>query len=170
MAKSKVQSTAVAVLSLLVAVNLFIIWSNSLLPADASSAKSGFLTSIIMRLLPSGVEFSAVEHIVRKCAHFCEFALLGALSLSLTYSVSAFELKKTWSYTAVPVLGCLFAASTDETIQIFVDRGNSVADVALDFSGSITAMALVYLVLLLISHRKKREAVHDEASPTAEKE
>ncbi len=158
MKKSNTQSAAVAAFSLLLALNLIIIWGHSILPPVASTTESGILTTFLMRILPIGDDFELVDMIIRKCAHFCEFSLLGALFLSLTYSVAEFDLKRTWSYTAIPVLGCLFTASTDEMIQIFSGRGNSVFDVMLDFSGSVTAIALTFVILLFMKrHRARKE-------------
>ncbi len=166
--KNEKQKNTVVTLSVLVFLNLLLIWGNSLLSREDSSSKSSFLTSILMHFLPKDADFGTVEHIIRKCAHFTEFALLGALTLCLTYAVCAFELRRTWSCTAIPLLGCLFAASTDEMIQIFTARGNSVADVALDFSGSLTAFVIVYAVLLIMQRRKR--GVRPETPPDAAQE
>ena len=79
--KNEKQKNTVVALSILVFLNLMLIWGNSLLSREDSADKSGFLTSIIMHFLPKGTDFGTVDHIVRKCAHFTEFAFLGALTL-----------------------------------------------------------------------------------------
>ena len=48
----------------------------------------------------------------------------------------------------------LAAAVTDETIQIFSDRGSSVADVLLDFSGVLAATAAVWLIYRMKMKKK----------------
>ena len=48
----------------------------------------------------------------------------------------------------------LAVAVTDETIQIFSGRGSQVLDVVLDFSGALTGILLVSLLIPLIEKRK----------------
>ena len=153
-------ATVLAVLTIL---NLAVIWCSSLLSVEDSSRQSSFITSILITLF-GNADFDALEHIVRKCAHFSEFASLGALSLGLTYTITKYDLRRTWSATALPALGCLLSASTDETIQIFANRGNSVSDVLLDFSGSVTAMCVFYIVVLIIRAKKRRDAPPEDGN------
>lgn len=151
------QRTAM-IFAVLTTLNLAVIWGSSILPAEASSNQSSFITSILLTIFRNA-DVDALEYVVRKCAHFCEFAALGALSLGLTYTISKYDLRRTWSRTAIPVLGCLFATSTDEMIQIFSERGNSVSDVLLDFSGSLTAMCVVFITLLIVNSYRERTAI-----------
>lgn len=152
---------AAAILAALIFLNLAVIWGSSTLPMETSSQQSSFITSLLIAVF-GGADHAALEHIVRKCAHFCEFASLGALSLGLTYTISKYDIRITWSRTAVPVFGCLLAASTDEMIQIFSGRGNSVSDVMLDFSGSLTAMFIFFVVLLIAGSRHDRSTDIDD--------
>ena len=80
--------------------------------------------------------------------------------------MSRFDIRRTWSLTAAPFFGCLLTASTDETIQVFTGRGNSVYDVMLDFSGSLTAMGIFFAVVLICKRVKQNRTPDEEAEPT----
>ena len=94
--------------------------------------------------------------VVRKGAHFCEYAVLGALllcslSLSLTRRKLAVSL-------ALP-MAAIYAAS-DEWHQAFVGgRGPSVADVGIDTLGALLGILVVLFVLLLRRRRRKRKEI-----------
>ena len=72
------------VLSLLLVCNLAFIWGNSLVSRsdshDLSVGVLGFLPGFIRDLFPNQEQ---LVHIVRKMAHFTEFACLGGLSCGL---------------------------------------------------------------------------------------
>ena len=123
---------------------LAFIWGNSLDSAVESSLKSGRMRELIRPLLELLVgQGNVTDHLVRKLAHFTEFAVLGALLLLLTAAAFRVRLQS--------VVNCQFflllAALTDETIQIFTGRGPQVQDVWLDFAGG-TAGLLAMLVLV----------------------
>ena len=119
--------------------NLVFIWGNSLLPGEISGALSNWLKGIISALLGSSGEGGG-GGLLRKIAHFTEFACLG---MCLTWRMGM--LGKT-PFRAV-LLG-VSAACVDETIQRFVpDRGPSIFDVGIDTCGVLTGMTL-----LLIGH------------------
>ena len=54
---------------------LLVIWGQSCMPATHSGAESGALLDIVQAFLPH-----MTDHILRKCAHFGEYALLGVLT------------------------------------------------------------------------------------------
>jgi VanZ family protein len=133
----------------LIVLNLCFIWGNSLLPGEISGAISDFVRSIVRAIFallgfpPGG---GGGGGLLRKIAHFTEFACLGGLF--------------TWLFAmlrrpAVLALGCGFlAACVDETIQMFVpDRGPSVFDVGIDTAG----VAVGILLLLLFQHIKRNQ-------------
>lgn len=158
--ESQKRNHTIKVLAAFTALNLVFIWTSSILSSELSSQQSSFIASIL-RYIFKNTDTDLLEHIVRKCAHFAEFACLGALSFGLTYAICEFDFRRTWAAAPLPVIGCLLAASTDETIQIFSSRGNSVADVLLDFSGSLTAIAVFCVVLLIIDAAKRRNATQE---------
>lgn len=90
--------------------------------------------------------------IVRKGAHFTEFAVLGALLSNAlrTYTLSA---KLRW---LLPVgIGALYAV-TDEIHQYFVpERACRFLDVCIDTSGVLFGTAVFLLIAFLIKKHKK---------------
>jgi VanZ family protein len=111
-----------------------VIWGNSLTPASVSSQESGFLLRMLQRLF-AGADISLLwltEHMIRKAAHFTEYAGLGFLLIkSMPYSVrTAAELG-----AVIPLI--------DETIQLFVaGRSGQISDVWLDMCGAAAGMAV----------------------------
>lgn len=125
--------------SALLVCNLAFIWGNSLLPGEVSGAFSDWVKSILEGLFPIGEDSSDGEGILlRKLAHFTEFATLGAL-LGWHFGMRG---KKQRFAAACGVT----AACIDETIQMFVpDRGPGIRDVLIDSSGVLTGMLLLHL-------------------------
>lgn len=147
--RGKKISTALLLLAILAA--LAFIWGNSLDSAVESAAKSGRVGELLRPLLELVVGQGGVTDLVRKLAHFTEYAVLGALLLLLT--VVGFRVR------LQTVVNCLFflmaAALTDETIQIFTGRGPQIQDVWLDFAGGFTGL-LVMLALWALLRRAFR--------------
>ncbi len=54
---------------------LLVIWGQSCMPAAHSGAESGALLTLVQAFLPH-----MTDHILRKCAHFGEYALLGVFT------------------------------------------------------------------------------------------
>lgn len=118
---------------------LIFIWGNSLMPGEVSGAISGKVKELVAKLLPMGPdEGDGGGHLIRKLAHFTEFAALGA---TLGWLFGMLNLGKLRPF------GCgVAAAAIDETIQRFVpDRGPSIWDVCLDSCGVLTGIVLLYL-------------------------
>ena len=118
---------------LLTMANLAFIWGNSLMNGADSGALSGGILAWINSVLGLGEEGAEILHLlIRKGAHFTEFACLGML---LAWHFGMADVKGA-ALGAYPLLGGLLAACTDETIQIFVDgRGSSLMDVWVDTFG-----------------------------------
>jgi VanZ family protein len=153
------RSIGTVLLLLAVLAALAFIWGNSLDSAVESSLKSGRMRELIQPLLELLVgQGNVTDHLVRKLAHFTEFAVLGALLLLLTAAAFRVRLQS--------VVNCLFfltlAALTDETIQIFTGRGPQVQDVWLDVAGGtaglLAMLALVWLLRRLFRPRKRPAA------------
>lgn len=127
--------------------NLCFIWGNSLLPGEISGAFSDWVKNLLTAILPVGPSVPGGSGLLRKIAHFTEFAALGML---LTWLFGMLQKGRFW-----PFVCGLSAACVDETIQRFVpDRGPSLKDVGIDTCGVITGM-----ILLLVGHHlimKKR--------------
>ena len=125
---------------ILAALWLCFIWGQSFLSADLSRAESGRVLALLQRILPG-----LTAHMVRKAAHFTEYAVLGALLFG------AFPQRTRAALTGV-LFASLLAAVTDETIQLYsAGRSVQITDVWLDFAGA----ALGYLAMRLLTHRKE---------------
>ena len=125
--------------TVLLILNLAVIWGNSLLPGEISGAISGFVRDLIALLLPGDGTPGQGHGLLRKLAHFTEFATLGMI---LTWIMGMLS-------KPLPLaLACGFAAAcVDETIQMFVpDRGPAFTDVLIDTSGVLTGLLLLLLI------------------------
>ncbi len=129
--------------------NLTFIWGNSLLPGEISGAISDWVKWLLSSILPAGPE-SGGGGLLRKAAHFTEFAALGML-LGWRFGMKGKPKHLPWFWGTA-------AACVDETIQRFVpDRGPSLWDVALDSCGVATGMVLLYLGHSYLRKRKHLE-------------
>ncbi len=118
-----------------------------------------------------------LDHFVRKSAHFCEFAALGALTYNAVFvlyfylthkkdilSAETDRSKKLFLFgkplltrILLSVLWCALFAASDEFHQLFViGRYSSPLDVLLDTCGSATGIMFIVLILYLIRHAKSR--------------
>ncbi len=140
--------------------NLMLIWGNSLIPGEISGRISGFAVELIGKLLGFTPGESQAGHgLLRKIAHFSEFACFGML---LTWRLGMGG--KTGSdLVARTLLGSLTTACLDETIQIFVDgRGSSLLDVWIDACGAAVGMA----VLLFGHYLINKKTIHNMMEET----
>lgn len=133
----------------LLTANILFIWGNSLLPGSVSGAISGFIRDILAFVFSGGAAKPDSGHgLLRKLAHFTEFACLGALLAWLLGMLSK----------PFPVaLPCaFFVACVDEIVQRFVpDRGPSFKDVLLDTSGALLGIVLLFLGYTICKKRAK---------------
>ena len=128
---------------------LCFIWGNSLLPGSVSGRISDFVKEILAMLLPGEVPgVTSGGGLLRKIAHFTEFALLG---MCLTWRCGMLEKKK-----ITALIRGFGAACLDETIQMFVpNRGPGLKDVAIDTCGVAAGMGLLLLGHTVIKHIKQ---------------
>lgn len=122
---------------------LAFIWGNSAMPGEESGALSGWVGQLLQRLLPFlDLESESGMHLLRKAAHFSEFAALG-FCLRWLFGMLT---NKGWTSLILP-FGCgVLAACIDETIQIFSPgRHSSIVDVSIDSAGVLTGVLLLTL-------------------------
>ena len=122
------------------------IWGNSLVPGTESAGLSLAVVEAVQGALDAlGIPSGWVSNfLVRKTAHFCEYALLGFLM------AQALDPGRTPSLRVlVPLaLVLVLVPSLDETIQLFVEgRSGRLADVLLDCCGAATAVLVRGLVV-----------------------
>ena len=178
------------VLLVLACLMLAFIWGHSLMSVEQSGAESlrvvELLKSLVSRvcgLLGIGGAVDVVwitDHLVRKTAHFVEFAVLGGL-FGLVTGAGAKTGEPGAGSERCGVRGggavrdesercgvrgggavraicaCLLgllAAFLDETLQIFSGRGSMVADVWLDFAGGVFGVAAITLGRWIAGQRK----------------
>jgi len=132
-------------LRLVLIATLCFIWSNSMVGKEGSASLSRTVTAWL-----NGIGIPVTEHFVRKSAHFCEFGLLGCELMLLFWLRSGVHFQNLCN----AAFAALLSAVTDETIQIFSGRGSQVQDVVLDFSGALTGILFVGLVIRLLKKQK----------------
>ena len=134
--------------------SLLFIWANSLLPPTASSRASVFFTRLLTPLLELFTgRGNVTEHLVRKLAHFTEYAFFG-LWLALWMKASD---KKAVN----ALLTGFVAAFLDETIQMFTGRGPAIKDVWIDLGGIAAGIGLIHLILALSGQFRKEKREKD---------
>ena len=130
------------ILGVLLALTLCFIWGNSLLSREDSAELSGWVTEWLTQFMENLPLQQPDEHVIRKLAHFGEFALLG-LELAALFFLNR---GRTFQSAIISALCALAAASMDETLQFFSHRGPMVKDVLLDLAGALTGILLLWLL------------------------
>lgn len=141
-----------------VAVMIFLFSSQS---GSASSAISDRLAEWVVRLvngeypaLPEAASAGVMDfahRLVRKCAHFAEFALLGFF-LRLLAGSWALRRPNRWCVLAGAAYAC-----TDEVHQLFVaQRAGMWQDVLLDACGVLAGVACAYALLVIVGRIRAR--------------
>lgn len=129
---------------------MIIIFIFSMMPAEQSDQTSGaFLDMFLsfMRGIKNG-DISAelagtVHHIIRKSAHFTEYAILGITVMIAIWK----EWKEEKWPILLPVIISSFYATTDEIHQYFVPgRWGTWTDVIIDTAGAFTGIVIYYLI------------------------
>ena len=124
----------------LTALWLLFIWGHSLMPASVSKEESHHWLALLQTWLPW-----LTDYLIRKAAHFTEYAVLGALLFGAADT--------RYGLWFPPCFGVL-AALADETVQLFAaGRSGQVSDVWLDLAGFLAGWILIALISLI---RKKR--------------
>lgn len=139
--KTVQKNKALAVISwILVAVVAYIIFQFSCDTAEESAEVSGSLLDVIIEFIGRYIS----HNMLRKIAHFCEFAALGF------FTASAFRFSFCKVKFFFPLIPCVLYAASDEIHQIFVPgRAFGVFDIFIDSCGSLTGI-LVFLLLIFI--------------------
>ena len=157
------------IIAVFVLINMVIIYQLSEESKEESGNRSTGVTAFFVRVfhpeydtLGAEDKVAAMEHthhIVRKMAHFLEYALLGflftALLLYLNRRIRRARVAK-WATWMVPPLFCLLYAVSDEVHQIYSERGPSVKDVFIDFAGAVCGYLLIHAFVGLAGLIKKR--------------
>ena len=126
---------------------ILFIFSNSMQIAEDSSEASAGIVEWLMGILKRysiSLNLDFLTFVVRKCAHFTEYLVLGALT-SATVQIR----KQNISSRIICILFTVMTvALCDETIQLFTDgRSSEVRDVWIDVAGGITGLLLAALIV-----------------------
>ncbi|MCD8066998.1 MAG: VanZ family protein [Oscillospiraceae bacterium] len=146
----KRSSRKIYILAALVVLWTGFIWWNSTRDSSQSGAESLWVLAQLQAVLGAlGLDDILTNNIVRKAAHFCEFALLGA-GWSLLFGRG----KRRWAlagWTLAAAAACMATAVCDETIQLFSDgRGSRVSDVWIDVAGAVLGASAVSAVRCIV--------------------
>lgn len=156
-----------------IAVTAFI-FSNSLATGESSSLQSYAVTEQVQEVArvvapnskiatAQGEDFIRLHISVRTAAHFCQFALLGAVAFACYLSYTRLRV-----IALVPTLGTAAVAVIDECLQLFSEgRAFEWADVLVDVFGGLAGCvfsAAVFVVLkwLIFKISRSKEQVTDE--------
>lgn len=131
---------------------LSIIFSFSLQPAKESGETSMEFGKMLVKLIApefsdelddmSDAHLEQWDHVLRKCAHFTEYLVLGVLVLATLYQMQV-------QHRGLVAIGlCVVAAAVDEGIQLFVPgRAGRISDILLDSLGAFTGILIGYLFM-----------------------
>lgn len=144
---------------LLTAFWICVIFSFSLQPADQSQQLSDGVGMLILKYVLSELlevstswsemEWSIFGTVIRKCAHFTEYFVLGVLMM-LAVNQTKLSLKQ-----IISLILCVLVASVDETIQLFVPgRSGMIKDVILDGVGSAVGLLSCIITIKCFLKRK----------------
>lgn len=143
----------------LLIITIIFIWSNSAESGVKSSEKSSRIVDFIKPTLDrnDNIPYEQFEIIIRKGAHFLEFAVLGA-ELSISYIFGALlKNKKHNNKAIIMIIPAFFIAFADELIQLTSDgRACRFSDIIIDTSGALLGILIILLISeLLIKNNNK---------------
>ena len=131
---------------ILLVIWMIFIFYMSAQPADISNSQSGFVIKLLQSIGidSSGNNIDLLTTIVRKSAHFSEYAILGLLSYNV---MKNYFTKKRARIVAVLIV--FFYACSDEFHQLFVSgRAGKITDVIIDTSGGIFSVLVIWMINL----------------------
>ncbi len=164
MEQSGLQKTWVRILlTFLTAAMMTLIFLFSTEPAERSDQTSGHFSMTVISVIHPDYEtytpekkeslYASVQHVVRKCAHFTEYTILGVL---LRLCLESWIGRKKKLIPGSWGIGTLYAC-TDELHQLITDgRSGQWTDVLLDSGGVLTGVLAASLILLAIRRKGKR--------------
>ena len=139
----------------LLAAILAFIWGNSLMPGAVSQAISDWVQSLLFGVQPKNGVPAPGNGLLRKVAHFTEFAALG---MNLAWLFGMLQKKM-----VLPLSFGVGAAIIDETIQAFVpERAPRLLDVCIDSAGVLTGIVLLLLGHTYLKKKRNRDPLEDK--------
>ena len=167
MDKSKNTKRIRLILSIIILLTVIIIWGHSFMTPEMSTEESSFVKEIVEAVVQSvsnNEAFTIPEIVIRKSAHFIEYAILGlelVILITINKNLQSDDdkkrglIKKLLSLYPTAFVLSLFVGSIDETIQHFTGRYSSVWDVLLDLAGASFSILVFLLIRVLFLRRRK---------------
>ena len=133
---------------------LAFILTNSLRSAEGSSEQSVAMVEVVQEVAKviapesaianaTGEAYDQLHSSIRACAHFVEFAVLGAL-FCWCYFVYTLD----WKRVYWPTVGTLLVPILDEGLQLFSEgRAWQLTDILLDSFGGVAGIAFAVLCI-----------------------
>lgn len=135
--------------AVLLACILVFIWGNSLMPAGVSERFSDSVQDFLL-----GMDEGSGSSVLRKVAHFTEFAALGMCLGWLFGMLGKGRVR--------PLILGIAAAFVDETIQIFVPgRASQLRDVAIDSCGAAAGLFVLWIGYHFLQKRSTKPTSED---------
>ena len=159
MALSGWQKTWVRILNtLLTLAMMLLIFFFSTESGEASDERSGIITEPIIRLTYTDYDrmnpheqqiiYDNVSLVIRKLAHFTEYAMLGILLRLCLESWFGHRVRSEWTLAWISLAGGAFYAATDELHQILTDgRSGQFKDVLLDSCGVLLGVIIGTMII-----------------------
>lgn len=143
MYKEKLNNKKYIINLMLVIIWMCFIFYMSNQPAETSDSQSIGIINILskFRINMNGIFGDIANFVVRKCAHFLEYMILGFLIINLIK-----EDFKLYHIVLIAIVGVFLYACTDEFHQLFViGRDGNFRDVIIDTSGGTLSAILFSL-------------------------
>ena len=150
--------------TLLTAAVMVMIFAFSTEDAEHSDRTSGLISRSVMSIIHPEYEqleesrqkllYDDVQHIVRKCAHFTEYMLLGLMLRLCLESWFGRKIKKTRSLALAGFCGGTIYACTDEFHQLLIEgRSGQWSDVLVDGSGVLLGVLIAALLIMRVNRK-----------------
>ena len=141
---------------LLVALMVIFIFSNSAASAGTSNGMSLTVSEWVRPVLNTvGLhpETDFLNFVIRKLAHFSEYALLGCL-IAIAYRLQPWS----WMKSKAALLPFFIIPVLDENLQRFsAGRSCELRDMLIDSAGMAAGLFLAIVLLGIVGHQKKQE-------------
>lgn len=156
------------VTTLLTAAVMVMIFCFSMENAEQSDQRSGVIAKILIKIIHPDYEqmepaqqkkvYDDTQLIVRKCAHFSEYTILGFMIRICLESWFGDKKMRTWILPLTGIAAGILYACTDEIHQLAIDgRYGTWTDVAVDGSGVVAGAVLGILLVSMTCRKKENE-------------
>ena len=150
--------------TLLTAAVMVMIFAFSTEDAEHSDRTSGLISRRVLSIIHPEYEqleesrqkllYDDVQHIVRKCAHFTEYMLLGLMLRLCLESWFGRKVRKSRRLTLAGFCGGTVYACTDEFHQLLIEgRSGQGSDVLVDGSGVLLGVLIAALLIRRINRK-----------------